>query len=88
VNGAANIIRKAYPDAFKDVKDFSYLWKTTEAVRYRDIYKVLPVSEKRNAGKRPRPGKNSRKRHFMRSIRRRELKEAFSKIKAVPKGEP
>ena len=85
VNGAANIIRKAYPDAFRDVKDFSYLWKTTEAVRYRDIYKVLPVSEKRNAGKRPRPGKDSRRRHFMRSIRRRELKEAFPKIKASTK---
>ena len=85
VNGAANIIRKVYPDAFKDVKDFSYLWKTTEAVGYRDIYKVLSVSEKRDTGKRPRPGKNSRRRHFMRSIRRRELKEAFPKIKASTK---
>ena len=85
VNGAANIIRKVYPDAFKDVKDFSYLWKTTEAVGYRDIYKVLPVQEKTDTGKRPRPGKNSRKRHFMRSVRRRELKEAFLKIKASTK---
>ena len=85
VNGAANIIRKVYPDAFKDVKDFSYLWKTTEAVGYRDIYKILPVSEKRNAGKRPRPGKNSRRRHFMRSVRRRELKGAFPKVKTSTK---
>ena len=85
VNGAANIIRKAYPDAFKDVKDFSYLWKTTEAVRYRDIYKVLPVSERPDTGKRPRPGKNSRRRHFMRSVRRRELTEAFPKKKASQK---
>ena len=85
VNGAANIIRKAYPNAFKDVKDFSYLWKTTEAVRYRDIYKVLPVSERPDTGKRPRPGKNSRRRHFMRSVRRRELKEAFPKKKASQK---
>ena len=80
VNGAANIIRKVYSDAFKDVKDFSYLWKTTETVGYRDIYKVLSVSEKHDTGKRPRPGKSSRKRHFMRSVRRRELKEAFPKI--------
>ena len=85
VNGAANIIRKVYPDAFKEVKDFSYLWKTTEAVGYRDICKVLPVSEKRNTGKRPRPGKNSRRRHFMRSVRRKELKEAFPKKKAFQK---
>ena len=85
VNGAANIIRKAYPDAFKDVKDFSYLWKTTEAVGYRDIYKVLPVSGRPDTGKRPRPGKNSRRRHFTRSVRRRELKEAFPKKKASPK---
>ena len=85
VNGAANIIRKVYPDAFKDVKDFSYLWKTTEAVGYRDIYKVLPVQEKTDTGKRPRPGKDSRRRHFMRSVRRRELKEAFLKIKASTK---
>ena len=85
VNGAANIIRKAYPDAFKDVKDFSYLWKTTEAVGYRDIYKVLPVSGRSDTGKRPRPGKNSRRRHFMRSAKRRELKKVFPKIKAVLK---
>ena len=85
VNGAANIIRKVYPDAFKDVKDFSYLWKTTEAVGYRDIYKVLPVQEKTDTGKRPRPGKDSRRRHFMRSVRRRELKEVFLKIRASTK---
>ena len=85
INGAANIIRKVYPDAFKEVKDFSYLWKTAEAVGYRDIYKVLPVSEKCDTGKRPRPGKNSRRRHFMRSAKRRELKKVFPKIKAVLK---
>ena len=85
VNGAANIIRKVYPGAFRDVKDFSYLWKTTEAVGYRDIYKVVPVSEKRDTGKRSHSGKNSRKRHFMRSARRRELKEAFPKVKKSTK---
>ena len=61
------------------------MWKTTEAVGYRDIYKVIPVSEKRDTGKRPHPGKDSRRRHFMRSVRRRELKEAFPKVKTPTK---
>ena len=77
INGAANILRKEYPGAFRDVTDFSYLWKTTEAVGYRDIYKVVPEGEKEETGKRNRPGRGSRKRHFMRAARRRELKEAF-----------
>ena len=77
INGAANILRKEYPEAFRDVTDFSYLRKTTEAVGYRDIYKVVPEGEKEDTGKRNRPGRGSRKRHFMRAARRRELKEAF-----------
>ena len=79
VNGAANTLRKEYPEAFRDVTDFSYLWNTTEVVSYRDIYKVIPETEKKDTGRRSRPGKGSRGRHFMRSIRRRELKEAFPK---------
>ena len=65
--------------------DFSYLWKTTEAVGYRDIYKVVPEGEKEDTGKRNRPGRGSRKRHFMRAARRRELKEAFPKKEAFIK---
>jgi putative transposase len=87
VNGAANIIRKVYPDAFKDVEDFSYQLETTEAVGYRDICKALPAQGKADTGKRPRPGKGSRKRHLIRSARRRELKEAFKNGKASPKGD-
>ena len=82
INGAANTIRKEYPEAFRDVTDFSYLFRTTEVIRYRDIYKVRPVTEKKDTGRRSRPGRKSRKRHFARAVRRRELKEAFPKKKA------
>jgi hypothetical protein len=64
------------------VADFSYLWKTTEVIRYRDIYRIKPAAEKKDTGRRSRPGRKSRKRHFARAVRRRELKEAFPKKKA------
>jgi putative transposase len=82
INGAANTIRKEYTEAFRDVADFSYLWKTTEVIRYRDIYRIKPAAEKKDTGRRSRPGRKSRKRHFARAVRRRELKEAFPKKKA------
>jgi len=64
------------------VTDFSYLWKTTEVIGYRDIYRIKPGAEKKDTGRRNRPGRKSRKRHFARAVRRRELKEAFPKKKA------
>ena len=39
INGAGNIIRKEYPDAFKECKDLSFLYKTTNIVSYRSMYK-------------------------------------------------
>ena len=81
INGAANILRKEYPEAFKDITDFSYLWKTTETIGYRDIYKAVPEKKKEDAGKRNRPGRGSRKRHKERAARRMELKEVFPKKK-------
>ena len=75
INGAANTIRKEYPEAFRDVTDFSYLFRTTEVIGYRDIYKVRPVTEKKDTGRRSRPGRKSRKRHFARAVRRREPKK-------------
>ena len=41
VNGASNIIRKAIPEAFDGIKDFSYLWKTVISKKYHD-FTVLP----------------------------------------------
>lgn len=32
VNGASNILRKEFKDAFKDIKDFSYLYKTVRRI--------------------------------------------------------
>lgn len=37
VNGAANVIRKKYPDAF-DGQDLKYLWETTDVVKFTDLY--------------------------------------------------
>ena len=85
INGAANILRKEYPEAFNDVTDLSYLWKTTETIGYRDIYKAVPKKKKEDAGKRNRPGRGSRKRHKERAARRMELKEAFPKKKTFVK---
>ena len=39
VNGAANIIRKEYPEAFTGMKSLSYLYTTTLAVGYKDLYR-------------------------------------------------
>ena len=85
INGAANILRKEYPEAFKDITDYSYLWKTTETIGYRDIYKAVPEKKREDAGKRNRPGRGSRKRHKERAARRMELKEAFPKKKTFVK---
>ena len=77
INGAANILRKEYPEAFESMTDLSRLWKTTETISYRDIYKIRPVKEKTDAGRRSRPGGATPEGHFARAARRRELKEAF-----------
>ena len=37
MNGAANVIRKKYPDAF-DGQDLKYLWETTNVVKFTDLY--------------------------------------------------
>ena len=37
MNGAANVIRKKYPDAF-DGQDLKYLWETTDVVKFTDLY--------------------------------------------------
>lgn len=75
VNGAANILRKRYPDAFAG-KDLSYLWDTTETVRIQDWY----VPGKKNTVKKKHgPSPVSRKRHEERKVRRREYLQMFGK---------
>lgn len=73
VNGAANIIRKRYPDAFKG-QCMSYLYRTTESVNIQDWY--LPYRERRNS-KRHTCSRISRVRHGCRSDRRIELMKTF-----------
>ena len=38
INGASNIIRKEFPKAFNNL-DLEYLYKTTNVVTYKDLYK-------------------------------------------------
>lgn len=73
VNGAGNILRKHYPDAFAE-KDLSYLCKTTRSVNLSCLY--VPY----RAGKRHRsslPGISSRLRHKTRKQQRLQLLETF-----------
>ena len=66
INGAANLIRKEYPDAFKDLEGLSYLYTTVEVKGYRDIYANIPKKAKPDIF-RERGGKrllsDSRKKH-------------------------
>lgn len=60
INGAANIIRKAYPDAFKGVEDYSYLCRTVRRVTRENL---CGVNVKR--GKKPGRPKRQGMRPFL-----------------------
>lgn len=45
VNGASNILRKAIPNAFDHIKDFSYLYKTTNVVEIKNEKILLKVKK-------------------------------------------
>lgn len=79
VNGAANIIRKRYPDAFKG-QHMDYLYRTTESVNIQDWY--LPYKERRNLRKHT-CSRISRVRHGYRSEQRAELMKAFGCTRKV-----
>lgn len=79
VNGAANIIRKRYPEAFKGQR-MDYLYRTTETVNVQDWY--LPYKERRNLRKHT-CSKISRVRHGDRSERRADLMKAFGCTRKV-----
>ena len=79
VNGAANIIRKRYPDAFED-QCMDYLYRTTETVNIQDWY--FPYKERRNLRKHT-CSKISRVRHGDRSERRADLMKAFGCTRKV-----
>ena len=48
VNGASNILRKAFPNAFDHIKDFSYLYKTTNVVELKNGKVQLKEKEIKN----------------------------------------
>lgn len=79
VNGAANIIRKQYPDAFKGQR-MSYLYRTTESVNIQDWY--LPY-RKRGNSKRHTCSQTSKVRHDYRSEQRIELMKTFEYTRKV-----
>ena len=79
VNGAANIIRKQYPDAFKGQR-MTYLYRTTESVNIQDWY--LPYKERRNS-KRHTCSQISKVRHGYRSEQRIELMKTFGCTRKV-----
>lgn len=47
VNGAGNIIRKRYPEAFRDVEDYSYLAKTVTRITREQLCGVLYTEKQR-----------------------------------------
>lgn len=83
VNGAANIIRKAFPNAFDDVEDLSYLYETTEAVNANDFYEKPSKAKEEGPKKRRRPGPASSAAHRSRWSRKIGLMETFDSGKGT-----
>ena len=77
MNGAGNILRKRYPEAF-DGMDLSYLWKTTKAVQIKDWYQK---GEKKNGNRRHKASGASKAHHEQRKRVRREYLKLFGKSK-------
>ena len=75
VNGAGNIIRKAYTDAFVNM-DLSYLIATTRVMKLRDVNKAVG-KEALVTYKKPKTF-NAAIRHDMRDKKRTELHKAFN----------
>ena len=84
INGAANILRKEYPNAFDGIKDFTYLCVTTISIGYKDLYRNAKVC----AG-RPKPYKYHKSgrctvvRHMERSHKKCEYCKLWGKGKFV-----
>ena len=74
INGAGNIIRKAYQDAFAGM-NLSYLARTTRVMELRNINKC--VREDSLTAYKKRKSVNAFERHYMRELERTELHKAF-----------
>ena len=84
INGASNILRKEYPHAFDNVKDFTYLYKTTLAIGYKDLHNNAKTMSKRPDWYRyHKAGFGSNVCHKYRKQSRMEYRKLFGKSKFV-----
>ena len=78
VNGAGNILRKEYPDAFAGQEDLSYLYKTTRSVGCKTLYpNAKSICSPGYNGKKHCPGSDSSCRQFYRKERKLDLQHAM-----------
>ena len=84
INGASNILRKEYSHAFDNVKDFAYLYETTLAIGYKDLYNnAKTISERPDGYRYHKAGFGSKACHKYRKWSRMKYRKLFGKSKSV-----
>ena len=84
INGAANILRKEYPNAFNGIKDFTYLCVTTISIGYKDLYKnAKACADRPKSYKYHKSGRYTVVRHMERSHKKCEYRKLWEKGKFV-----
>ena len=84
INGAANIIRKEYQNAFDGIKDFTYLCVTTISIGYKDLYKnAKACADRPKQYKYHKSGRCTFVRHMERSHKKCEYCKLWGKEKFV-----
>lgn len=84
INGAANILRKEYPNAFDGIKDFTYLCVTTISIGYKDLYKnAKDCADRPKSYKYHKSGRYTVVRHMERSHKKCEYRKLWGKGKFV-----
>ena len=91
VNGAGNIIRKEFPDAFKGM-DMSYMYKTTNVVKYTDLYSscnpvVVQAKHKTKKEHRHKQSSLSKTTKFYRWNKKISLMQGFNSYTKIYKKE-
>ena len=84
IHGAANILRKEYPNAFGSIKDFTYLCVTTISIGYKDLYRNAKACAGRpKQYKYHKSGRYTVVRHMERSHKKCEYRKLWGKGKFV-----
>ena len=84
INGAANILRKEYQNAFDGIKDFTYLCVTTISIGYKDLYKnAKDCADRPKSYKYHKSGRYTVVRHMERSHKKCEYRKLWGKGKFV-----